>query len=659
MAGLQFTDPKFTTAWAAGDKAATYSDPSNVGVPINTWTGPLASEAAAYWQGYSGTDLPDWYSDALRAQDEYSSWVSEKQRADEARAYSAAHPTPSDAQQRAWNKYVLDAGVSQPRFDPGTGLQVDEVYNTSWPVPPGTGDNGGDTQWGFISPDWHYPGSLTPEIITQARREQAPPPSGISKALGGLYSSILPFIPVAGAASSTGAAFREGDPFGVGLGIAGMAAGPAIGGAVDVYGLPAIGPFPGVDPSSVTAAQPWNAAAGAVIPPTPAVPIGSTGTGYLEAANIGAVGQAPGGYLLTSTGGTSAIPAALTASTPTGLGASAVPLAGSALTTGTTAQATPWWMSLVQAGVAGALAGGVGAAFNTLSGGGGPSTTAPPGPNDPTANLQAELLNDLIAFQREQAEAAKPFNELNRLFLEQQAKLLPNQLALEEAAAKRAEALLPLEQRLAQLQIEHIERGGRATPEQEVLINNMLTQQLEQGTRDITFNRQRQLEQLPDIATARGLRSVNPRTGAPGDTPIEGLAAEIAANSLGQYGNMISGLESTAANAKLNFPLFGAQLITGQTGQQQNIAQAARDFQNSLQQSAFNQRLSMGVSPFGQAGSLIGARPIGFDYANLISSANVQSANLNAQRRSQNLGLTQSIFGGLGSLALGGAMAFR
>lgn len=273
------------------------------------------------------------------------------------------------------------------------------------------------------------------------------------------------------------------------------------------------------------------------------------------------------------------------------------------------------------------------------------------------ASGQSELLKELISFQKTQSETAAPWQEAVRKQAEAGLALMPQQLDLQRQAQDYFKNVLPMESQLADLTLQQLQRGGRATPEQESLIDQYTNQALAGGTLGIEENRRRALEQLPDFATQRGLRGLNPRTGEM-DTPIADVASDVIGQSLVDQGDLISSLQQQASQAKLNFPLYSQSLFGQQALQQQQLMQSARQFQQNLSNQAFQSRLGAANSPIESGLGMLSARPGTFDLTQLDIGSRLAAGQANAAKRGQDIGMLGQAIGGVGTLGLGAALAF-
>ena len=174
----------------------------------------------------------------------------------------------------------------------------------------------------------------------------------------------------------------------------------------------------------------------------------------------------------------------------------------------------------------------------------------------------------------------------------------------------------PLQDEMLRLQLEDIKRGGRATPEQEALIDEIKRKGIESGDIDISRFLSKGLQQVgEELAPARGMR--------PDDGPIVDAGDRVLEEAIRQKGQLTSTLEGGAAQAKLNFPLAASQAY-GALGQwQQQFGAGMTQFLASLRQQALSNQDTFRNSLFtapqttGEMGiGLINAsRPTGVSFA--------------------------------------------
>ena len=185
---------------------------------------------------------------------------------------------------------------------------------------------------------------------------------------------------------------------------------------------------------------------------------------------------------------------------------------------------------------------------------------------------------------------------------EQQRERLLQQIARQDAQAAAGDEIL-------QAELDRIRQGPGATDEQKALINEATEAQIRSGESDILSFGQDALNLITEeLAPSRGLR--------PSDTPIQDRGFKLGGELARQQGQLVSGLRGAQAQAELNFPLAAnaSQAALGQF--QQQLGQSGAQFNQQLQQQAFQNRLNL----FGQAGQQ------GLGTASLTADSNLQQA---------------------------------
>lgn len=153
-------------------------------------------------------------------------------------------------------------------------------------------------------------------------------------------------------------------------------------------------------------------------------------------------------------------------------------------------------------------------------------------------------------------------------------------------AQQRAQRMGGIEEELANLQLEAIKKGGKATPEQIAQIDAATQAAQKTGEADIERFRTATLRQInEEVASASGLR--------PTDTPILRLSERAGEEAARQQGQLTSTLAGANASARLNFPLAAGQFTSAAAGQQQQLAQAASQFSQQLQMRAQDNRFRL------------------------------------------------------------------
>lgn len=172
--------------------------------------------------------------------------------------------------------------------------------------------------------------------------------------------------------------------------------------------------------------------------------------------------------------------------------------------------------------------------------------------------------------------------------------ITPDQIAQDEVdRIGRDKRLGKVSEELANLQLEAVKNAGKPTPEQIASIDAATGAAQKTGESDIERFRTATLRQInEEVASASGMRGT--------DTPILRLSERAGEEAARQQGQLTSRMAETNATARLNFPLASAKLTTDIAGQQQGLAEASRQFTESLNQRAQENRYRMfagGSSP--------------------------------------------------------------
>ena len=156
-----------------------------------------------------------------------------------------------------------------------------------------------------------------------------------------------------------------------------------------------------------------------------------------------------------------------------------------------------------------------------------------------------------------------------------------------------------IRQKLFQKQLDLIEQGGRATEQDIADIKRAADAASAEGALALSNFAERQLIDIRDILTpSRGLR--------PGDTPIRDAGGRVGAEATRQFGELQQRLRTVQAQQELSLPLTRQGFTAELTGFQQNLAQAAREFQVGLRQQAFENRLRLAATRSGAFANLLG-----------------------------------------------------
>lgn len=134
---------------------------------------------------------------------------------------------------------------------------------------------------------------------------------------------------------------------------------------------------------------------------------------------------------------------------------------------------------------------------------------------------------------------------------------------------------------------EDVTRGPTASPEDELLIREAANRAIEAGLIDIERFQTEGLEQVRNVlAPARGLR--------PGDSPIVDRGGQIVREATRQAGQLISGVRGAEAQNLLQFPLQRRASDLSAVGLQVDALGGFQEFQRSLRDNAFRNRLLLG-----------------------------------------------------------------
>lgn len=153
-------------------------------------------------------------------------------------------------------------------------------------------------------------------------------------------------------------------------------------------------------------------------------------------------------------------------------------------------------------------------------------------------------------------------------------------------AQQRAQRMGGIEEQLANLQLEAVKNGGKATPDQIAQIDAATGAAQKTGEADIERFRTATLRQInEETASASGLR--------PTDTPIVRLSERAGEEAARQQGVLTSTLAGANANARLNFPLAAGQFTSAASTAQQGLSQSASQFSQQLQMRAQDNRFRL------------------------------------------------------------------
>ena len=227
--------------------------------------------------------------------------------------------------------------------------------------------------------------------------------------------------------------------------------------------------------------------------------------------------------------------------------------------------------------------------------------------------------------------------------------LTPEQYAAQaKTEFERSQRLGTTQEELLNLQLEQLRRGGAATPEQIARINEATTAGITAGSADIDTAVSEGLDLLrEELAPSLGLRST--------DTPILDRGGQIVREGLKQKGSLQKNLQAVGATAKLNYPLAVQQLIGAQGQGQQVLIENIKNFQQDLQQKAFQNRLAL----TGQTSNTgLGLAGIGAGAGGGIGLYNARYANAGRTSNTVNEASALDNMTGLGRLLAGGGAAW-
>lgn len=249
-------------------------------------------------------------------------------------------------------------------------------------------------------------------------------------------------------------------------------------------------------------------------------------------------------------------------------------------------------------------------------GGGGSSTTTTNVPAKTPTELAVDDLT-LKQLQRQDVTNEKMQPIIDQYITDYQATqaartkagITPDQIAQDEVdRIARDKRLGNISEELANLQLEAVKNAGKPTPEQIASIDAATGAAQKSGEADIERFRTATLRQInEEVASASGLR--------PTDTPVVNLSERAGEEAARQQGILTSKMAETNATARLNFPLASAKLTSDIAGQQQSLSEASRQFTESLNMRAQDNRFrlfsggsSPQISPIGFGSTLANQR---------------------------------------------------
>lgn len=222
------------------------------------------------------------------------------------------------------------------------------------------------------------------------------------------------------------------------------------------------------------------------------------------------------------------------------------------------------------------------------------------------------------------------------------------QAALAKQDYDRAIKLGPIQDELLQAQLDQIRSGGAATPEQLQRIKEAADAGIAAGSSDIDASTQRGIGLISDeLANSRGLRL--------SDAPIGSEAALLAREGEIQKGSLVKNLRAGEATARLNYPLAAGQLTSGINLSQQNVADAAKNFQAQLRQQAFNNRMVLSGQASQSGLGLSSIQGVGNNTLNNLSGIRLGAADRYSTGFDPNAAISSygKLFQGIGGMMAG------
>jgi hypothetical protein len=215
------------------------------------------------------------------------------------------------------------------------------------------------------------------------------------------------------------------------------------------------------------------------------------------------------------------------------------------------------------------------------------------------------------------------------------------------AAAKaqfdQAQQLGPMQTQLAQMQLDALKQGGRATDQQKADIASATDASIAAGNAGIDTNTRRGIGMISDeLGNARGLRL--------SDAPIGSEAALLTRAGTDQKAGLESSMRANQANATLNYPLAVQSMQSGINLGQQNSNASFSQFQNGLQQQAYQNRMSM-TGPAITSGLGMSGIGGGSGALSALNSNRGSTSVGTGSNNSQGMSGLGSLMSGLGSLA--------
>ena len=210
-----------------------------------------------------------------------------------------------------------------------------------------------------------------------------------------------------------------------------------------------------------------------------------------------------------------------------------------------------------------------------------------------------DIQTQLAQSQLDSINSSKPYNDQLQQYSQGQLTQQQNYQNAMNAAVSPAEQAAAykqqftdaantsqMQQQLAQMQMDSLKQGGRATDQQKADIASATDASIAAGNAGIDTNTQRGIGMISDeLGNARGLRL--------SDAPIGSEAALLTRAGTDQKAQLESGMRANQASAVLNYPLAVQGMQSGINAGQQNSNAAFTQFSNGLQQQAYQNRTSM------------------------------------------------------------------
>lgn len=192
---------------------------------------------------------------------------------------------------------------------------------------------------------------------------------------------------------------------------------------------------------------------------------------------------------------------------------------------------------------------------------------------------------------------------------------------------------------LSQLQRDLFEGGFIASPEQQAQIEKAADAALAAGESDIARFAQRQQQQVVnEVGPGLGLR--------PSDTPIVNRLGGIAEEAVREQGDLVQKIRGRQAELNLELPFLTSDL-----------ALRNQEFQESLRNRAFLNRIDLTGGVGGTFGNVLGFNTIGAQQ--VAQQPRLAQTTTKTQTSQSFLGGVTDIIGAVGGAAAGGASLFK